>query len=253
MQPTAARKLSAYLFWLVLASLVPACWVAAALTRLVFDPGWQGANMLVMGAAAFAGGVGITLGLARDLARAIALLAAETDVMVRGAPTARLLAAVRELNMAGEALEIAANLHRDAGEPPPLRHGAASAERATPAVTDCTWTWDLADGDLRWSAASSNLLGLAADATPSRARLLELAHPADRAVLAAWLASAARGIATASVEVRIAMGDGALRAIRCCGAAERNGAGRIVAVAGRFEMAAAVPHQTQPIPLERVA
>jgi PAS domain-containing protein len=222
----------------VLASLVPACWVAAALTRLMFDPDWQGANVLVMGVVALAGGIGITLGLARDLGRAVGDLTAGTEAMVRGVPATRLFAAVQELQTASGVLETAAQRFRETGELPPLRRDMASAERPAPTVTDCTWEWDLAAGDLRWSDAASRVLGLPAGATPSRARLLEIAHPADRGALAAWLASVARGLATASVEFRIATGDGAPRAIRCAGTAERNISGRIVAVAGRFEAAA---------------
>jgi signal transduction histidine kinase len=91
-----SRPIATDLSWLVLASLVPAAWVAAALAAASYAPSSQHALMLVAGVIALMVGASISILIASDLRRALNDIAADTKLLSRSLPMARLTPAVRE-------------------------------------------------------------------------------------------------------------------------------------------------------------
>ena len=239
MRPT-TRPLARQLWWLVLASLVPAAWVAAAFAASVYEPTGANALVLVMGVMALIAGAAASILMARGLSRALDDLAAEAELLSRERPLSRLQPAVREFARIADGLAAAGVRLQQA----PARRAAADAlcdhAEAALAVAHAValrgeWRWDLATGAMSWSAAVDLLFHLARDGASSRTRLLALAHRSGRAALVAWLARLARGEEAAPFEFCIIRGDGATRAIRATAAVERDPSGAAVAIAGTFE------------------
>ena len=189
------RPLANDLSWIVLASVLPASWVAAALATYLLAPSETSVLLLLCGVMALAAGAAASVLMALDLGRALRDIAADAALVSRELPLARIKPAVRELaaiadGFAATAARLAeARARRDGAEA--LRRNAEAA-LALAAHEPAQWRWTLATGAMEWSPAADLLLR-AAGAEPSRARLLALAHPSSRADLVAWLALLARG------------------------------------------------------------
>ena len=115
------RPLANDLSWIVLASAVPAAWVAAALAASCYAPGEASALLLLTGGMALLAGVSVSILLARELRHALADLAAEAERAGRGQPLARLKPAVREFAAIADGLAAAAM------RPQPAQTGRAPA------------------------------------------------------------------------------------------------------------------------------
>jgi hypothetical protein len=225
---TDTRPLAYHLSWLVVASLLPTAWLAAALAASAFDPAWPSALALVTGVMALGAGGYVSLLIARALRRTLDDLAAEATMLSRGHAVVRIEPTVREFAAIADALMAAAARVRGA------RHDAAAADGGR-----CDFHWDISTGLMGWSQDVGALLDLDAGAVPSSALLLARAHPADRAHLATWLANLARGEEVEPVEFRTLRDDGATRTIRAHAASEPGSGGTPARISGRFEAAAA--------------
>jgi len=118
------RPLAFHLVCLVLATVVPAAWVAAALAMSLYVPDWRSATVLVVGIVALVAGAGVSMLLAKELRRAIADLAIEMSMLGRDRKPARLNLAVEELQALSDALVAAGARVRPPAtpvEPPPER------------------------------------------------------------------------------------------------------------------------------------
>jgi hypothetical protein len=112
------RPLALHLLWLVLASLVPVCWVVASLTTSLFERDWMSATLLIVTSTALIGGIVVSAALARELKHAIGDLAIEAG-MLRGGAVARLGRAVGDLQAVADALHAATARVTDVPEPMP--------------------------------------------------------------------------------------------------------------------------------------
>lgn len=113
------RPLAVHLLWLVLASLVPACWVIASLTTSLFERDWMSATLLIVTSTALVGGIVVSAALARELKHAMGDLAIEAGMLGRGQAVARLSRAVGELQAIADGLQAAAARVTDPLEPLP--------------------------------------------------------------------------------------------------------------------------------------
>jgi hypothetical protein len=224
------RPLSNDLSWIVLASAGPAAWVAAAAAAYVNAPGETSALLLLTGLMALIAGSAVSILMARDLKRALEDLAAQSRLASREQPLNRLQPALRELAAISDGL--AATSAR------------LAASRTRPYAAAADWRWDLATGAMDWSAAATLLFRI--EGTASRARLVALAHPANRAALVAWLGVLARGEDAAPCEFRIARGDGTTRMIRAAATIDRDTTGVPVAITGSFADLGPEPQETAP-------
>jgi hypothetical protein len=183
------RPLHRHLLWLVLASAVPAAWVAAALAASVAEPGATSAFMLLMGAIALVAGAYLSVALARDLRNSLDDLAADVRTLKSGVPLARLGTGVREVAAIAEALR------------------AASA----PAPAPLAPRLDLASGAARWSRAVEDLYRGAGGPVPAVPAALAWCEPAAVLVrLAQEFAPRARAVGVA-LDIDAAPGVGAVR------------------------------------------
>jgi len=125
MQRSDIRPLGAHLPWLVLAGLVPACWIVASVTMRLYERDWMSATLLVVTAGALVAGILVSGALAREVRRALGDLAAEAGMVRGGRAVARLERAIGELQAAADALHDAAA--RAAGGPASPRQDARPA------------------------------------------------------------------------------------------------------------------------------
>ena len=119
------RPLAIHLLWLVLASLVPACWVVASVTMSLFERDWISATLLIVTSTALVGGIVVSAALARELKHAVGDLAIEAGMLGGGRAVARLSVAVGELQAVADGLHAAAARVSDAEKSRQgLRHAA---------------------------------------------------------------------------------------------------------------------------------
>lgn len=118
----------------------------------------------------------------------------------------------------------------DAG---PLVETEGHLQLALQASGICLWDWDIVDDRIPWSPGLQTITGLPADRfVGSRAGLLKLAHPDDRALLTAELESALAGPGELHTEYRIVPPDGVVRWIAQHGHLLRDPAGRPLRMIG---------------------
>jgi hypothetical protein len=112
------RPLGSDLLWIVLASLLPACWVVTSVTLSLYQQDWISATLLIVTCAALVGGILVSGALAREVRRGIGDLAAEARMLGGGSAAARLGAAVGELQAVADALHEAAARVADRAQSP---------------------------------------------------------------------------------------------------------------------------------------
>lgn len=123
------RPLALHLLWLVLASLVPACWFAASVATSVFNRDWTSAMALVGGGMALVAGLFVSVALGRELKRAVDDLAVEAGMLSRARTAVRLHLAIGELQAVADALNAAAARAGAFAAPPVLARSFAPDAR----------------------------------------------------------------------------------------------------------------------------
>jgi two-component system sensor histidine kinase UhpB len=126
---------------------------------------------------------------------------------------------------------------RESGVPVAATDQLAESERRLRLALQAThlslWEWDIVEDRIPWTPGLQTLTGLTAERFDgSRAGMLKLAHPEDRAMLAAALDRALDGRHEFHSEYRIVRPDGAVRWIAEHGQVMRDAAGRPLRMIG---------------------
>jgi len=193
-----------------------------------------GITMLVIGLA-------IAAVTGQRLRRALRELMSFAATLGPARPLAQPAAAVIEVSeftrlgrTLGEVQTLLAQEHaqREAAEAA-LRQSETSLRQTQQAASIGDWDWDVASGAMRWSPAFYRILHLEEDCVPpSRANLIALIHPRDRARAAAWLAALGREDAPPPIDLRILRNTGEMCFVRCASRPLRDETDRLVKIVG---------------------
>jgi len=165
-----------------------------------------------------------TLGPARSLAQPVAAVSEVSEFTRLGRTLGEVRSLLAQEHAHGQAAEAA------------LRQSETSLRQAQQVALIGDWDWDFGNGAMRWSPAFYRILHLEEDSVPpSRANLIALIHPRDRAGAAAWLAALGRADAPAPIDLRMLRNTGEMCFIRCAGRPLHDEFERLVKIIGTVQ------------------
>ncbi|MGH9281085.1 MAG: PAS domain S-box protein [Acidimicrobiales bacterium] len=95
-----------------------------------------------------------------------------------------------------------------------------------------SWEWDVVTDTLFWSDELFKIYGRPTSFEPSYAAFIDSIHPEDRELVQGSIGASFASGAPFEFDHRIVRPDGTVRTLRCRGDVERDGAGRVVRMAG---------------------
>jgi two-component system sensor histidine kinase UhpB len=215
--------------WFYQKSTVTGWTVMVGAPTEIFDSSFRFAARLLAGAAVALFAVGLTIAyrIGGKFSRAVSELGSVARDLPHQAPPRSVTTSLRETNRLLDDLKAASN---------DLRFAGAQQRFAIDAAGIGTWSWNIVENRLTWSARTREIYRLPPDAEPTIEHFLNVVHPDDRDMLRANMRACFQGLNSYEIEFRALAEDGeAYRWLNGKGRVERDATGAAITMQGAVQ------------------